>query len=76
MPGWIHYIDDSKKILRVTDLGILLINALKNHFAFLEYDYTRSLEQQLDDIAEGKAQYINVVSCIDGSSKKNWRSCT
>jgi DNA topoisomerase-1 len=65
-----NYIDDSKKILRATDLGILLIDSLKGHFAFLEYDYTRSLEQQLDDIAEGKAQYINVVSGIDGQLKK------
>jgi DNA topoisomerase-1 len=64
-----NYIDDSKKILRATDLGILLIDALKGHFAFLEYDYTRSLEQQLDDIAEGKAQYLNVVSGIDGQLK-------
>jgi DNA topoisomerase-1 len=65
-----NYIDDSKKILRATDLGILVIDALKGHFAFLEYDYTRSLEQQLDDIAEGKAQYLNVVSSIDGQLKK------
>ena len=65
-----NYIDDSKKIMRATDLGILLIDALKGHFAFLEYDYTRSLEQQLDDIAEGKAQYLNVVSSIDGQLKK------
>jgi DNA topoisomerase-1 len=65
-----NYIDDSKKILRATDLGILLIDALKGRFAFLEYDYTRSLEQQLDDIAEGKAQYLNVVSSIDDQLKK------
>jgi DNA topoisomerase-1 len=65
-----NYIDDSKKILRATDLGILLIDALKGRFAFLEYDYTRSLEQQLDDIAEGKAQYFNVVSSIDGQLKR------
>jgi DNA topoisomerase-1 len=65
-----NYIDDAKKILRATDLGLLVIDALKGHFAFLEYDYTRSLEQQLDDIAEGKAQYLNVVSSIDGQLKK------
>jgi DNA topoisomerase-1 len=65
-----NYVDDSKKILRATDLGILLIDTLKGHFAFLEYDYTRSLEQQLDDIAEGKAQYFNVVSSIDDQLKK------
>jgi DNA topoisomerase-1 len=65
-----NYIDDSKKMLRATDLGILVIDALKGSFAFLEYDYTRSLEQQLDDIAEGKAQYFNVVSGIDGQLKR------
>ena len=64
------YIDDSKKILRATDLGLLVIDALKGSFAFLEYDYTRSLEQQLDDIAEGKAQYLSVVSSIDDQLKK------
>ena len=56
--------------MRATDLGILLIDSLKGHFAFLEYDYTRSLEQQLDDIAEGKAQYLKVVSSIDSQLKK------
>jgi DNA topoisomerase-1 len=65
-----NYIDDSQKILRATDLGILLIDALKGHFAFLEYAYTRSLEQQLDDIAEGKAQYLAVVSSIDDQLKR------
>jgi DNA topoisomerase-1 len=65
-----NYIDDSQKILRPTGLGFLLIDALKGRFAFLEYDYTRSLEQQLDDIAEGKAQYLNVVSGIDGQLKR------
>jgi DNA topoisomerase-1 len=65
-----NYIDDAKKILRATDLGLLVIDALKGSFAFLEYDYTRSLEQQLDDIAEGKAQYLSVVSSIDGQLKK------
>ncbi len=65
-----NYIDDSKELLRATALGILLIDSLKGHFAFLEYDYTRSLEQQLDNIAEGKAQYINVVSSIDSQLKK------
>ena len=56
-----NYIDDSKKLLRATALGILLIDSLKGHFAFLEYDYTRSLEQQLDNIAEGKAQYLSLI---------------
>jgi DNA topoisomerase I len=59
------YLNDSKKILVATDLAKLLVDSLKGRFAFVEYDYTRSLEQQLDDIATGKAQYLPVISALD-----------
>ncbi|MGB0064082.1 MAG: topoisomerase C-terminal repeat-containing protein, partial [Terracidiphilus sp.] len=47
-----------------------LIDALVGTFAFVEYDYTRSLEQQLDDIAQGTAKYIAVVSQLDSQLDK------
>ncbi|AXC16430.1 DNA topoisomerase I (plasmid) [Acidisarcina polymorpha] len=59
------YLDDSKKILVATDLAKLLIDSLTGRFAFVEYDYTRSLEQELDDIAAGKTSYLSVVSTLD-----------
>lgn len=59
------YLNDGKKILTATDLAMLLIDSLKGRFAFVELDYTRSLEQQLDDIASGKAEYVPVVAALD-----------
>jgi DNA topoisomerase-1 len=59
------YLTEGKKILFASDLAKLLIDSLTGKFKFVEYDYTRSLEQELDDIASGKAQYLTVVSALD-----------
>lgn len=59
------YLTEGKKILGASDLGKLLIDSLAGKFRFVEYDYTRDLEQELDDIASGKAAYLAVVSALD-----------
>ncbi len=59
------YLEDDKKFLRPTALGFAVVDALVSRFSFMEYEFTRSLEQQLDDIAEGKAAYLGVVSAAD-----------
>jgi hypothetical protein len=59
------YLVEGKKTLSASDLGKLLIDSLKGKFRFVEYDYTRTLEEQLDHIAEGNAQYFAVVSALD-----------
>jgi len=59
------YLEDDKKYLRPTELGFVVIDALLTRFSFVEYAFTRDLEQQLDDIAEGKAEYLAVVSAAD-----------
>ena len=59
------YLIEGKKTLSASDLAKLLIDSLKGKFRFVEYDYTRILEEELDHIAEGKAQYFNVVSALD-----------
>jgi DNA topoisomerase-1 len=59
------YLVEGKKILFASDLAKLLIDSLTGRFKFVEYDYTRSLEQELDDIAAGKALYLTVVSALD-----------
>jgi DNA topoisomerase-1 len=61
------YLNDAKKILVATDIAKLLIDSLTGRFAFVEYAYTRSLEQQLDDIATGKTGYHSVVSALDNT---------
>ena len=59
------YLEDDRKYLRPTELGFLVVDALVTRFSFVEYEFTRALEQQLDDIAEGKAEYLAVVSAAD-----------
>jgi DNA topoisomerase-1 len=59
------YMEEEKRLLRPTELGFVVIDALAARFSFVEYAFTRDLEQQLDDIAEGKAEYLPVVSAAD-----------
>ncbi len=59
------YLEDDRKYLRPTTLGFVVVDALLTRFSFVEYEFTRDLEQQLDDIAEGKAEYLAVVSAAD-----------
>jgi DNA topoisomerase-1 len=59
------YLVEGKKVLSASELAKLLIDALTGRFRFVEFDYTRALEQELDDIASGKALYFTVVSALD-----------
>ena len=45
-----------------TPLGVLLLDSLKGRFSFCEYDFTEKMEQSLDEIAEGKAEYVSVLA--------------
>jgi DNA topoisomerase IA len=59
------YLQEDRKFLSPTDLGCLVVDTLQPRFRFLDYAFTRDLEQELDDIAEGKADYRSVVSRAD-----------
>jgi DNA topoisomerase-1 len=56
------YVDILKRKLVATDLGILIIQTLVERFRFMEVDYTRVIEEQLDGIATGCSRYLTVVS--------------
>ncbi|PHM51279.1 type I DNA topoisomerase [Xenorhabdus sp. KK7.4] len=57
--------DKEKKYLLPTETGALIIDALvKGGFSFIEYDFTREMENELDKIANGFTSYKNVVSSI------------
>ena len=56
------YVTTEKRFLVPTPLGEKIVSGLCGHFSFIEYDFTRSMEQSLDDIAEGKAEYCAVIS--------------
>lgn len=56
------YVEEKKRLLHATNLGERLIDALiQSGFSFVDPGFTRDLEEQLDEIAQGKAQYTPVV---------------
>lgn len=56
------YLKIEKRQLVPTPLGEQVIDALVNQFVFLEYSYTKQMEDALDLIATGKAGYRDVVA--------------
>ena len=56
------YVKTEKRFLVPTPLGVMVVDGLCGHFTFIDYDFTRTMEQALDDIAAGKADYRVVIS--------------
>lgn len=54
--------EDKKGALFATAAGEAIVDNLVGTFGFIELDYTRTLESDLDAIAEGVKQYREVVS--------------
>jgi DNA topoisomerase-1 len=57
-----EYVKLEKNRFAPTPLGILLLDSLKGKFSFCEYDFTERMEQALDEIAEGKAKYGDILA--------------
>lgn len=55
------YVKQEKRNLVPTPLGETVVDALAGRFSFADFDFTKGMEQALDDIAEGKARYREVV---------------
>ncbi|MDL2315599.1 type I DNA topoisomerase [Desulfovibrio sp. OttesenSCG-928-A18] len=56
------YVKTEKRFLVPTPLGVMVVDGLRGNFSFVEYEFTRTMEQALDDIAAGKADYCTVIS--------------
>ena len=56
------YVKTEKRFLVPTPLGAVVVDSLCGNFSFVEYEFTRTMEQALDDIADGKAQYRVIIS--------------
>ena len=46
-------------------------DALVGRFKFMEVDYTRAMESALDEIAEGRQEYLKVVTDADQELQKS-----
>lgn len=57
------YVTEKGRQLHMTGLGSSLVEALvAAEFGFVEYGFTRALEERLDSIAQGTESYFSVVS--------------
>lgn len=53
---------DEAKRLKPTKIGILVTDLLEHHFAsIVDYEFTAKMEEELDEIAEGKKEWRNVL---------------
>ncbi len=57
-----EYIREEKRQLAPSPLGEKIVDALQGGFSFVEYSFTKELENSLDKIAEGKVDYKSVVN--------------
>lgn len=56
------YVERIEKRLKPTELGIVVNDVLTEHFPeIVDYQFTAKVEGELDDIAEGKADWVPVV---------------
>lgn len=59
------YVDEKGRKLLSTPLGETMHKAMKGRFSFYEIDFTKKVEELLDQIAIGQVKYINVVTLLD-----------
>lgn len=64
----------SKKYLYATEKSFRLFDCLNGNFNFFDMDYTKNLEMLLDDIAEGKAVFREVLTQLDNDITKSIES--
>lgn len=53
--------EDDKNKLFATELGEKLLDAMYDNFSFIDLDFTKDMEQELDNIAESKSSYSELV---------------
>lgn len=57
-----EYVRTEKRQLVPTATGEAVVDGLVGKFSFADYEFTRNMEQALDNIAEGKADYRAVMA--------------
>ena len=56
------YVKNTTKGFVPTDLGKLVVTDLKDSFTFMDYMYTADMEKKLDKIADGKLDYLSMMT--------------
>lgn len=56
-----NYVEKKGQIFHATDLGRKITDELIQYFTFMDYNYTATMEKQLDEIESGKANHIDML---------------
>jgi DNA topoisomerase-1 len=56
-----NYVEKKGNVFHATSLGKTITDELKKYFTFMDYDYTAKMEQQLDEIEQGKINHIDML---------------
>ena len=68
--------DENKKLFP-EEIGFLVSNLLVEHFSeIVDYKFTANMEEELDEIAEGKREWVPVVKDFYGPFHKNLKAKT
>ncbi|MGL4208197.1 MAG: type I DNA topoisomerase [Candidatus Adiutrix sp.] len=65
-----YIVENKKRQLESTPSGEKLISCLVGNFGFVDYDFTKQMETELDDIALGKNKYLAVVRAANEGLEK------
>ena len=57
-----EYLKLEKRFLVPTETGEKVADSLSGHFQFMDYGFTKGMEDELDRIAEGKGQYLAMMT--------------
>jgi len=60
-----YMIENKKRKLEPTETGYIVVDQLVDRFGFIDYEFTRDIENKLDSIAQGDAEYFDIVSALD-----------
>ena len=62
-----HYVDRQEGSLYPTELGMVVTDLLVKHFPkILDYEFTADMEEQLDEIEEGKENWVELLKRFYG----------
>ncbi len=66
------YVEKDERRLKPTDLAFLVTDLLRTHFsAIVDYDFTANMENTLDEIAEGKLEWVPIIKMFYGPFHEN-----
>lgn len=57
-----NYVEKKGNMFYPTDLGKNITNMLKDYFTFMDYNYTKMIEEKLDEVEQGKVDHVQMLS--------------